>query len=264
MKACKEENGMPWVHEGPLHIWENPAELSGETLCIIKKFESGTKENKDHLENGFAFIKRQCLHCVDPACVSACPASAMTKDPITGVVAYNKDACVGCRYCQVACQFNIPRFQWEKPFPQIVKCQMCPKRVPKGNIPACCEECPTGATLFGAVDDLLKETDRRLAMTPGSYQEFPLESLNSGKNATRRVPRYIDHVYGKNEIGGTQVMLMAGIPFDRLWLPDLPEKSYVSMTETIQNRVYKGMAAPVVLLAGLMYAVAKNKKNHEE
>lgn len=264
MKACKEENGMPLVQRGPLRIWENPLELSGETLCIIKKYESGTRETKDRADNGFAFIKRQCLHCAEPACVSACPASAMTKDSKTGIVVYNKDACIGCRYCQVACQFNIPKFQWEKPFPEIVKCQMCSHRVSQGKIPACSSECPTGATLFGPVADLLKETERRLSMTPGSHQNFPVSSFSSGKTATRRVPKYISHVYGKKEIGGTQVMFLSGVPFERLWLPDLPEKSYVSVSETIQHTVYKGMAAPLLLLGGLVYAVVRTRPSSSE
>jgi Fe-S-cluster-containing dehydrogenase component len=263
MKACKEANSMPSVRRGPLKIWENPMELSAETLCIIKKYENGTREKKDCAENGYAFIKRQCLHCVEPACVSACPASAMAKDPLTGIVSYDKKACIGCRYCQVACQFNIPRFQWDKKFPEIVKCQMCPDRVLKGGIPACSAECPTGATVFGHVSDLLKEADRRLAMTPGGYGKFPVSSLASDKTATRRVPVYVDHVYGRNEIGGTQVLFMSGVPYDLLRLPDLPEKSYVSISENIQHTVYKGMAAPALLLGGLVYAVRKNK-NHED
>lgn len=261
MNACKKVNNLPPVKRGPLSIWENPKGLSSKTMNIIKKYESGTRDKKDRVLNGFAFVKRQCLHCVDPACVSACPASAMTKEPETGIVMHDKDACIGCRYCQVACQFNIPRFQWEEPFPQIVKCQMCSPLVARGKTPACCVECPTGATVFGPVPGLLEEIKRRQAMTPGTLNEFPLSALASGKIATHRSSAYIPQVYGDTEIGGTQVLYLSGIPFDLLGLPDLPDKSYVSISEGIQHTLYKGMIAPLVLLGGLMFVV---KKNHHD
>ena len=263
MVACKKANDMEGVQNGPLGIWENPQDLSSTTLNIIKKYEDGSHEYKDREENGYAFIKRQCLHCVDPACASACPASALTKDPETGIVTYNEDVCIGCRYCQVACQFNIPKFEWDEPFPEIVKCQMCSHLISKGDIPACCSECPTGATVFGPVYELLEETVRRKSMTAGSEYEFPLGDVNSGKTVVHNAAEYIDHVYGEHEIGGTQVLYLSGVPFDRLGLPDLPEKSYASVTERIQHTLYKGMVAPLALFFGVLFLVTKNN-NHNE
>lgn len=264
MDACKKANGMPGVQSGPLKLWENPKDLSSDTLNIIKKYKSGKGVNKDRVEDGFAFIKRQCMHCEEPACASACPASAMEKDPDTGIVTYDEGACIGCRYCQVACQFNIPKFQWEEPFPKIVKCQMCDHLIPAGGIPACCNHCPTGASLFGPVNALLEEVKRRKAITPGTETNYPIATLNSGKSAMHPAPAYIDHVYGENEIGGTQVLYLSGIPFDLLGLPELPETSYASLAENIQHTLYKGMLAPLALLGGLLWVVSRNKNHDDE
>jgi len=261
MSACKKANNMPLEQNGPLKVWENPLDLSSKTLNIIKKYENGTREKKDSAINGFSFIKRQCLHCVDPACVSVCPASAMKKDPKTGIVTYDKDACIGCRYCQVACQFNIPKFEWDDPFPQIVKCQMCSHLIAKGDIPACCGECPTGASLFGPVSDLMTEVKRRKKLIPGNHYEYPVASLTSGKTAVHRATKYFDHIYGEKESGGTQVILMSGVPFDLLGLPTLPDKSYTSISENIQHTIYKGMLLPIALLGGLIFLIAKNTKD---
>lgn len=263
MVSCKKANNMPYEHRGSLPLWDNPVDLSSKTLNIIKKYENGNKAVKDRPVNGYSFIKRQCMHCFDPSCVSACPASALTKDETTGIVSYNKDACIGCRYCQVACPYNVPKFEWEKPFPQIVKCQMCSHLIVKGNIPACCSACPTGASLFGPPIDLLIESERRMKMEPGTFYNFPVSSLSSGKLQSHKAGKYIRHVYGKTESGGTQVLLMSGVPFKDLGLPELPEKSYASIAESIQHTIYKGMILPIILLAGLTFIVAKNAKNDE-
>ena len=97
-------------------LWDAPEDLSGNTRTLIKLF----KDTK-----GWSYIKYSCMHCQKPSCVSVCPVSAMTKDPVTGIVDYSKDTCIGCRYCQVACPFNIPKFQWDRTVPQIVKCDLC-------------------------------------------------------------------------------------------------------------------------------------------
>jgi Fe-S-cluster-containing dehydrogenase component len=263
MVACKKANDMPYEHQGPLPLWDNPVDLSSKTLNIIKKYENGNKRTKDSMHDGYSFIKRHCMHCFDPACVSACPASAMTKDKLTGIVSYNKDACIGCRYCQVACPFNIPKFEWDKPFPQIFKCQMCSHLISKGIISACCNACPTGASLFGPVIDLYAEAQRRLKMTPGEYFNFPVASVSSGKIQSHKAAKYIRHIYGETESGGTQVLLMSGVPFDLIGLPNLPDRSYASLSENIQHMIYKSMILPVAVLGGLAFIVAKNSKNDE-
>jgi Fe-S-cluster-containing dehydrogenase component len=254
---------MPVETIGDQNYWGNPMDLSAKTLNLIKKYQSGTGEFKDQEDDGYSFIKRHCMHCVHPACVSACPASAMTKDKVTGIVSYNKDACIGCRYCQIACPFNIPKFEWDEPFPKIVKCQLCSHLIAKGGIPACCDICPTGASLFGLVNGLLAESKRRLKMTPGKYYDFRLYSLTSGKVQAQKAKPYIPQVYGEIEVGGTQVFTLAGVNFNKLGLPDLPARSYVAMAENIQHALYQWMILPVAALGGLAYLVKRSDKEKE-
>jgi Fe-S-cluster-containing dehydrogenase component len=259
MVACKQANEMPAEHSGTEGIWDNPRDLSATTLNIIKKYEHGDSQLKDD-ENGYSFIKRHCMHCLEPSCVSACPVSAMTKDKETGLVRYNVDNCIGCRYCQVACPFNIPKFEWDDPTPKIVKCQLCSHLLEKGGISACCKVCPTGASLFGPVSELIAEANRRLHMTTGEEYEFPVADI-SGRTPeevqVHRAGSYTESIYGEFEVGGTQVLYLSGVPFDKLGLPELPHQSYASISDGIQYAIYKGMVYPVVVLGGLLYMVNK-------
>jgi NAD-dependent dihydropyrimidine dehydrogenase PreA subunit len=203
------------------------------------------------------------MHCVDPSCASACPVGALHKDPDSGIVLYNKDVCIGCRYCQVACPYNIPKFQWDTAFPQIQKCQMCAPWVAQGKSPGCCELCPTGASIFGNVQDLLKEAKRRLALKPGEHTHFPLRRVDSKDRSYRPANHYLKHIYGAREGGGTQVLMLANVPFDKLGLPDLPNQSAASSAETLYHTLYKGMIVPYVLLGGLFYIIYKNTSNQD-
>ena len=176
--GCKEANGMPVEIPAELRdwnegTWDTAKDLSGDTLNVIKVYMHGTVAEKDRAENGFAFVKRQCLHCVDPSCMSACPVSAMIKDPETGIVSHDADRCIGCRYCVYACPFGGPKYEYDDPFGKIQKCQLCNHLLPEGKLPGCVETCPTGATLFGRYDDLQKEAHRRLELQPGDAYEYP-------------------------------------------------------------------------------------------
>ncbi len=264
MVGCKKANNMPMEYSGSQRLWDNPVDLSSKTLNIIKEYENGIPKTKDREIDGYAFIKRQCMHCVDPACVSACPATAMTKDTKTGIVSYNKDACIGCRYCAVACPFDIPKFEWDNPFPKIVKCQLCSHLLVKGQIPACTSECPTGASLFGPVKDLLMEAERRQTLIPGKYYEFPVAEISSTKKQVHKARQYIPYIYGKNDGGGTQTLMLAGVPFNKLGLPTLPDRSYAAMAENIQHTLYKGMILPIVVFGGLIFLVKRTDKNKKE
>ena len=171
--ACKEANDNPPEFSTEDHLWDTPLDTSGYTFNLIKMYRNGTMETKDAEVNGYAFMKTSCMHCADPSCVSACPVSAMMKDPVTGVVAYDPEACVGCRYCVVACPFGIPKYQYDSPTGKIGKCELCRHRYKDGHYSACAEVCPTGATLYGKTADLLVEAERRIALEPGSITTYP-------------------------------------------------------------------------------------------
>jgi Fe-S-cluster-containing dehydrogenase component len=84
-----------------------------------------------------------CMHCSEPACMDACPASAYQRDPLTGAVLVNTDHCIGCRYCSWACPFDAPRY--DRKAGTISKCTFCNDRLHDGKDPACTSLCPTGA-----------------------------------------------------------------------------------------------------------------------
>jgi len=251
--ACKEANGMPAERTALAagDYWDAPLDLSGKTLNIIKAYRDGDGRQKDQVANGFAFTKMSCMHCVDPSCVSVCPVSAMTKDPATGIVSYDADACIGCRYCVAACPFDVPRFTYDTPFPRISKCQLCKQRLGEGRYAACAEVCPTGATLYGPVRELAQEVARRRALPPGSKTRFPRGKIGGADSYTGEVGSYVDHVYGQTEIGGTQVLHLSGVPFSLLGKPALPDVAPANVSESLQHAIYSRLLAPLGFLAGL-------------
>jgi formate dehydrogenase iron-sulfur subunit len=132
------------------------------------------------------FMRRLCMHCEKPACASACPVGAFHKTA-AGPVVYDVWKCIGCRYCMVACAFNQPKYEWQSLNPRVRKCIMCPDRIAAGKQTACAEMCPTGATKFGERDDLIREARERIS----------------------KDPKYIDRIYGLNELGGTSVFVIS-------------------------------------------------------
>lgn len=229
--ACRQANDLP--PESPDELWDAPADLSARTKTLVKRYrEAGAS----------SFVKVQCMHCVDPACVSVCMLGALHKAE-HGVVAYDPGRCIGCRYCQVACAFDVPRFEWDSPTPRIVKCELCRDRLAAGGIPACCEVCPTGALTFGRRDELLAEAHRRIAEQPGRYQ-----------------PR----VYGEDDAGGTGVLYLASVPFAKLGLPDLGSEPVPELSESLQHGIYQGFVAPIALYALLTFVTRRNRRAGEE
>lgn len=204
---------VPYEHVTEDKIYDAPTGLSDKTLCVIKKY-TDTSAQEGHDKS--SFIKQHCLHCIDPACVSVCPVAALQKQPESGIVTYDKDKCFGCRYCQVACPFGIPMYEFEKASPSVVKCQLCNHRYEQGGYSACCESCPTGASLFGKVTDLQEEAKRRLTLKPGDSYAYPVKRIDGKEKTEQIVAEYVDHVYGLTEAGGTQYMFLAGVEFDKL------------------------------------------------
>ncbi|MES9966365.1 MAG: hydrogenase 2 operon protein HybA [Sedimenticola sp.] len=268
VSKCKEVNGMPpTVMDGQVQF-DSASDLSPETLNVIKIYKDGTARIKDSVVDGFAFEKRSCMHCVDPGCVSVCPVTAMRHDPVTGIVTYHADACIGCRNCTMGCPYNVPQFEYDNPFGQIQKCQMCNQagveRIDNGQMTGCAEVCPTGATLFGTRDALMEEAKRRMALKPGDIYEYPRGDLSQPFNHhEKEVPEYQQHIWGEKEAGGTNVLHISAIPFDKMGMPPLEERSYASISESVQHTLYSYFALPAVALAGLSYVVRRNTSDND-
>jgi Fe-S-cluster-containing dehydrogenase component len=268
VSKCKEVNDMPPTPLGAENQWDAARDLSAQTLNVIKVYSEGEGKLKDAVEDGYAFEKRSCMHCVDPGCVSVCPVTAMRRNPKTGIVTHHPDACIGCRTCMVGCPYNVPQFDYDNPFGQIHKCQMCNQagveRIDKGQMTGCAEVCPTGATLFGSRKALLEEAKRRMALKPGESYNYPRGDVRQpDSHQEKQAPTYQSHIWGEKEAGGTNVMHISSIPFDKLGMPPLPERSYASISETVQHTLYSYLALPAVALAGLTYVVRRNTDDHE-
>ena len=187
--ACKEWNERS-VKKTVMHgNFTNPPELNSECFTHIQYIE----QEKDGMPV-WSFIKNQCLHCKNPACASVCPVQALKKTE-AGPVTYTFSRCIGCRYCMLACPFYIPKYEWEKAVPWVRKCTFCSDRIAAGQMPACVKSCPTNTMLFGEHDEVLKEANDRISGNPG---------------------KYVNHIYGKEEAGGTSWMYISGIPFESL------------------------------------------------
>lgn len=232
--ACKEANQMPADIDGyGGGLYDAPEGLNEYTKNVIQLYKDGNEQS---------FVKKQCMHCVDPACVGACMLGALRKGKF-GVVSYDVSKCVGCRYCEVACPFNVPKFQWAKVAPRIVKCELCKDRLAVGKQPACTEVCPRGAVIYGKYTDLLDEAHRRLTDHPGKY-----------------VPK----VYGEHELGGTQVLYLSHVDFEKLGFRFKDQQSVPHLQQSVQHSIYKGFAGPVALYALLGAVLFRNRGKAEK
>jgi formate dehydrogenase beta subunit len=234
MSECNRVNGIA-PDTGDDGRWQSPLQLNAQTPNIIQLLAGDTPERS-------AFVKRQCMHCVDPACVAGCPFGALQKSD-KGVVIWKGDQCIGCRFCEVACPFEIPKFEWNALNPRIVKCEFCAPRLAEGLEPGCTTVCPVDAIVFGTRKDLLDEAHRRLEEAPARYVE----------------PR----VYGETEGGGTQVLYLSHVPFADLGLPDLPRESNARYATRYQHLLYKAMIVPVALYGLLATVVRRRWQQHE-
>lgn len=263
---CQEVNHSELNPKGE-QTWSNNDKLDAYTNNIIQVWSSDDGKHKDQVENGYAYIKKQCMHCVDPNCVSVCPVQALRKDPKTGIVHYDPSVCTGCRYCMIACPFSVPKFQYDDPLGQIHKCQLCNQngveRLNQGLLPGCVEVCPAGAVIFGTREELLAEAKKRLAMKAGEMYAYPRQTVNSHDRYEKAIPHYQDHVYGEKEGGGTQVLTLAAVPYENLNLPKLDERSTGSRSETVQHTLYKGMVLPIAAFAGLAMLTRRSTKKSE-
>jgi formate dehydrogenase beta subunit len=234
--ACASANGLsPDTRVDPLH--QSPNDLNSFTKNIIKLYTPPDGEGP------YSFVKRQCMHCLDPFCVAACPFHALAKNPVNGVVGWEAEKCIGCRYCQVACPYEIPKFEWESLNAKIVKCEFCRDRLAKDQEPACTFVCPTKAVIFGRRDVLLRDAKKRISDHPGKY--------------------YDGRVYGEKEAGGTQVLYLSAVGFDKLGLPSLPADEHPSQFLKWSERVQKYFLLPIGIYGVIVGFLKQNFRDHE-
>jgi formate dehydrogenase iron-sulfur subunit len=213
--ACKEKNKLPATAVNFLRD-----DLSADTYTVVNR-----RNNR--------YVRRMCMHCEEPTCVSVCPVGALAKSP-EGPVSYDASKCMGCRYCMQACPFNIPQYEWDNPItPRVRKCDMCRDRVAAGLPTACATVCPTGATRFGDREELIAEAQARIRNNPG---------------------RYVDHVYGVTEVGGTSVLLLSAVPFDTLgYRTDLLLEPLPQLTWNVLHKLPKIVGVGGVLMSGIWW-----------
>lgn len=174
------------------------AELSEDNWTVVSYHEA-KQQGKDVLR----FTKRQCMHCLEPACVSVCFAKAIRVSE-NGAVVYDPKKCVGCRYCMLGCPFDVPKYEWNKVFPSIMKCTFCVSKLEKGEMPSCVSVCPSGALTFGERDDLLRKAKAAIAGNK----------------------KYVNHIYGETEAGGTRWLYISDVEFEKLGFPqNVPEEA---------------------------------------
>ncbi|RLB02735.1 MAG: 4Fe-4S dicluster domain-containing protein [Deltaproteobacteria bacterium] len=182
--ACAEANGLPLPDIEDDSVFEHERRTTVTQWTVVNRYET---------EKGEVFVKKQCMHCCQPACVAACPVKAMQKRPY-GPVTWDLN-CIGCKTCIFSCVYDIPHLEIEKPAPKIQKCIFCWERLKEGKLPACVEACPQEALIFGTRRELLEEARTRIYEHPD---------------------RYVHHIYGEREIGGTCWLYLSSVPFDQI------------------------------------------------
>lgn len=222
--ACKIKNKLPPDPDAMPATETFPEALSDTTFSLIEFRTVGGDAQQPVIQP----VKKQCMHCLEPACVSVCPVGAMQKTAL-GPVVYDAEKCMGCRYCMVACPFNVPKFEWKSANPAIRKCQMCYDLVEKGELPACVQACPAKALTFGPRAELVAEAQARIRQAPD---------------------KYLPYIYGLSEVGGTSVMYLSNVPFDKLALPaNLPQTPLPDNTRQVLEKI-PALAAGVGLFLG--------------
>lgn len=231
--ACKQWNDLPAEETSIGTEFTNPQTRSAYTWTLV---EFMTKEVEGRTLS--TFTKTQCLHCLHPACESVCIGAAIKKTE-AGPVIVNHDKCIGCRYCQIACPFGVPKYEFDKAVPKMQKCTMCADRIDAGMKPACAQTCPSNAIIFGERDELLKMAHDRIAKGKG---------------------KYIDHVYGENEVGGTSVLYISSVPLDLTALKtDVTNEEVPSFTWKAMKQLPMLLGGVGVLSLGLM--AYSNRRN---
>lgn len=241
--ACKDAHNLP---AGNLESYEDRKILETKrrpdhtALTVVNEYSHGKNSNLP------LDVKVQCMHCDHPACVSACIVGAFSKHE-NGSVTWDSDMCIGCRYCMAACPFQVPAFEYDKALqPMIMKCDFCFDRTKEGKLPACVSICPVEALTYGTRTELIKIARDRIKRDPD---------------------RYLNHVFGEYEVGGTSWLYLASKDFAELDFPKLGKNPAPGVSESIQHGIFAYFVPPVslyALLGGIMWITKRRKELEEE
>ena len=223
--ACKKENNLgkdrPWRGQRSIHG------LSATRWSTIIPKPEGR------------YIRNQCRHCLEPACVSACIVGALEKTP-EGPVIYDENKCMGCRYCMMACPYGVPRYDWDRNTPLVQKCKLCEPRLAEGKAPACVDACPEKAMVFGTRDEMIAEGHRRIKENPG---------------------KYVSHVWGEKEFGGTAIVYVSDIPLDFLMSkPGSDDMTFPELSWTALKKVPGVVVGVGALMAGTYWVIGRRMR----
>lgn len=222
--ACKQANELG--EDAPPRGSQDINDLSATRWTTLVELPSG------HC------VRKQCRHCAEPACVSACLVGAMQKTKL-GPVIYHPSKCIGCRYCMMACPYGIPRYEWNSRAPQVRKCNMCYTRLLRGEEPACTTACPQKATIFGDRAELLAIARTRIQDSPS---------------------KYLGEIYGEKEVGGLNVLMISDIPLGWLAWNDLDKRPLPDRTWAALSKVPWEIAGMGGLMAGLYWVIGRRMK----
>ncbi|UCG89317.1 MAG: 4Fe-4S dicluster domain-containing protein [Gemmatimonadota bacterium] len=234
--ACQEANGFEVPTDEELQdvaVFAKHRRPGPRSYTTINRFP---RRSDDPVAEPI-FVKANCLHCNEPACVSACLVGAFQKLDNSAVV-YDAWKCMGCRYCMVACPFQIPTYEYDNVLtPQVRKCTLCCNEGNpyKGGVPACVQTCPKEAMTYGKRNEVLARAHEQVRRYPDVYN---------------------GHIYGEHEAGGTSWAYLGpkGYPFEELGFIGLGSSPPPMRTERIQHGIFKYFIPPLAWY-GLLGAV---------
>ncbi|UCD37592.1 MAG: 4Fe-4S dicluster domain-containing protein [Fidelibacterota bacterium] len=238
--ACNDANGLPNESLSSFEdqsVFDETRRTEAYKFTVVNRFEADGYPKP-------VYVKKQCMHCIEPACASACLVKAFRKTS-AGPVLYNEDVCIGCRYCMIACPFHVPAYEYSDAFaPAVKKCTMCFERfTEQGEKPACASICPQEAITFGKRSELLQLAREKIRSHPD---------------------RYVDHIYGEHEVGGSNWLYISPVPFEQLgFRTDLGETPYPEMTRGFLSAVPLVLVIwPMLLMGAYSFKQRKQKAEH--
>ena len=199
--------------------YQSMSDLNGDTRLLIEFRE---KDNPAGIE--WAFSRRACFHCSQPACMDVCPVGAISKLD-DGTIKLDSSKCVGCKYCTAACPFSVPKYRAEAGVSN--KCTLCDDRVAKGREPACVKTCPAAAMTYGPRTEMLTAGNARIA-------ELKAAGFDKAE------------LYGVTQMGGMHSLFVAKYGFEAHGLIRDPKKpDIVTLMSIIKPLTGLGVAAIV-------------------